>query len=337
MENPQVIHLVCSPKDVLINSPPGTTGLRHRQNAASSSTPNSGAPNTVPSNNIPLSTDFGTSAMPMQQPFLQAAPQNIYEAYAASYQNYMAQVTAMMQHQYLYQQNAALAGNAMPNVAVGAPNIIGAHPAQMLFGQHHFGFGAPMGAINPAQQFLLAGPMMAGVNFVQRNNVGDIPPVVVPPRANVAQNNNNVIDEENRPDILDLAYKSIRFALLVMVLYLYSSIERFFFVLLMICVIWFVQMRRDQQRNRNNNDPQPARPLNDNNNNDDRTPDRMPPPNADNAAGEDLPADGTNPANVQRDPTQINNTVSAWNVFWSTVTSFFASLIPENPVPINVN
>lgn len=49
--------------------------------------------------------------------------------------------------------------------------------------------------------------MMAGVNFVQRNNVGDIPPVVVPPRANVAQNNNNVIDEENRPDILDLAYK----------------------------------------------------------------------------------------------------------------------------------
>lgn len=66
----------------------------------------------------------------------------------------MAQVTAMMQHQYLYQQNAALAGNAMPNVAVGAPNIIGAHPAQMLFGQHHFGFGAPMGAINPAQVIL---------------------------------------------------------------------------------------------------------------------------------------------------------------------------------------
>lgn len=28
---------------------------------------------------------------------------------------------------------------------------------------------------------------------------------------------------------------------------------------------------------------------------------------------------------------------NAWTVFWSTISSFFTSLIPENPVPMNVN
>lgn len=27
----------------------------------------------------------------------------------------------------------------------------------------------------------------------------------------------------------------------------------------------------------------------------------------------------------------------AWSVFWSTVSSFFTSLVPENPVPVNIN
>lgn len=29
--------------------------------------------------------------------------------------------------------------------------------------------------------------------------------------------------------------------------------------------------------------------------------------------------------------------MSSWTVFWTTVSSFFTSLIPENPAPVNIN
>lgn len=63
--------------------------------------------------------------------------------------------------------------------------------------------------------------------------------------ANVQQNN-----EANRvaPDFLDLIYKSIRFILLAMILFLYSSIERFIFVLAMVIIFWFVNARRGRQQ-----------------------------------------------------------------------------------------
>jgi hypothetical protein len=55
------------------------------------------------------------------------------------------------------------------------------------------------------------------------------------------------------PDFLDLIYKSIRFALLAMVLYLYSSLERFFFVIFILAIFWFVHARRGQRRNQQQN------------------------------------------------------------------------------------
>lgn len=63
-------------------------------------------------------------------------------------------------------------------------------------------------------------------------------------------NNGNEDNAANRPDVLDMIYKAIRFLLLLMVLYVYSSFERFFVVLLTISLIWFVQRQRER-RNRN--------------------------------------------------------------------------------------
>lgn len=153
----------------------------------------------------------------------------------------------------------------------------------------------------------------AGIN-------GGVAPVVVPQQ----QNNHHQVAEAARlggerpeqPDLLALLYKSIRFALLIMVLYLYSSVERFFAVVAILGVIWFVQQRRERQQ------AQPAHAELGNANNDAETPNPNP------------EAERTPQAAVIQ-PT--SNTMNIWNVFWSTVTSFFASLIPENPVPININ
>lgn len=63
-------------------------------------------------------------------------------------------------------------------------------------------------------------------------------------------NNDNRDNAANRFDVIDIIYKAVRFSLLLMVLYLYSSLERFFIVFLSISLIWFVQRQRERQ-NRN--------------------------------------------------------------------------------------
>jgi hypothetical protein len=333
----QVIHLVCVSKDPLINSA-GSSGTRFRQNATSSTTTNN-ANSTSPNFNNPsansLPTNFYGNVSGNQMN--QFPQQNIYETYAAVYQNYVNQMTAMMQQQQYYGNGPMMYHQ---NFAPVAPNIampqlmpqLGQMGQMFLAGQpNNIALGAAaFGAIHPAQQLVIGGPV--AMNLLQQvNNPAN---AVIPPRAAAPVPINN--GENRQPDVLDLAYKSIRFALLMMVLYLYSSMERFFFVLLMICVIWFVQMRRDR-RNRDELQQQLQRelnrepnPPNDNNNNNALTPDRMPL----NGGGVD---EGVAPAqNPTTTQVEENNQMNAWTVFWSTVCSFFLSLIPENPVPVNV-
>lgn len=130
-------------------------------------------------------------------------------------------------------------------------------------------------------------------------------------------------EAREQPDFLALIYKFFRFALLIIILFLYSSFERFFGAIFLIGIIWFVQQQRRQnhgeQQQINNIRPE-APDANDNNNNNVNTPNQE--------AG-----------NVEIQPPNSHpQSFSAWSVFWSTVTSFFASLIPENPhVPVNIN
>lgn len=110
--------------------------------------------------------------------------------------------------------------------------------------------GAPLAftgfQMNPAlfnATGIAANPMFLPVNnnVVNNNEAAVAPPIV----AAADEDGRNL----NRPDFLDIIYKTFRFALLMMVLYLYSSVERFFMVLLTISLIWFVQMHRER-RNR---------------------------------------------------------------------------------------
>jgi len=126
-----------------------------------------------------------------------------------------------------------------------------------------------------------------------------------------------VAENLRQPDILDLVYKAIRFSLLLMILYLYSSIERLAFIFVAVVAVFFVQRHRRNNRQEDNaarhTPPQPARQD----------------PAQDNADGVDGGEQTVSPNQPQAP--------RAWSVFWSTVLSFFTSLIPDAPPPINVN
>lgn len=146
--------------------------------------------------------------------------------------------------------------------------------------------------------------------------VGDAPQQnLIPQQLPPQQQDVNGIRE--RPDFLAFIYKSIRFVFLMIVVYLYSSFERFIGAALIITFVYFVQQRR-QNRVEQQQAPQPVAPnqLNDNNTNQEEE-------------GE---------APIAAVPSNRTQSFNAWNVFCSTVTSFFESMIPENPqVPVNIN
>ncbi|CAD5206466.1 unnamed protein product [Bursaphelenchus okinawaensis] len=124
---------------------------------------------------------------------------------------------------------------------------------------------------------------------------------------------NNAANQE-RPDMLELIYKIIRVLILV-ALFMYSPTERLVFVVLVICLMLYVQQRRER-----NNRAVPENPAPQN------VPENEPVPNnASEQSADDQPR--------QNDLAPQ----SAWAVFWSTVVSFFSSLIPENQMPLNVN
>ena len=53
-------------------------------------------------------------------------------------------------------------------------------------------------------------------------------------------------DEEHVNDILGILYKSIRVGFFLMVLFFYSSFERFLAVFLIICILWYFHRQREQ-------------------------------------------------------------------------------------------
>ncbi len=143
-------------------------------------------------------------------------------------------------------------------------------------------------------------------------------------------------DEELRDrDWLDWVYMGSRAALLIMILYFYSSIERFIFVVL--CMLgmyglnagWFNLRRRPEpgeEPPRRNEPPQPE----------EITPEEAEQPGEDPEVSE--PVEGEEPATTEPPqelpPTQLRVFCSTCVTF---VTTFFTSLIPERPPPINFN
>lgn len=117
---------------------------------------------------------------------------------------------------------------------------------------------------------------------------------------------------EQAPDFLDALYRVVRILILV-ALVVYSPVERLAFVVLLICLMMYVQQRRERNG-------------------------RNAPLGAAQVGGEAIsksPVQEAPPAEEANDSPAPGQ--SAWSVFWSTVVSFFSSLVPENPVPLNVN
>jgi len=155
-------------------------------------------------------------------------------------------------------------------------------------------------------------------------------------------------DDPRNRDWLDYVYMACRASLLLMILYFYSSIERFVFVLLCCTLMYGLQAgwfgRRGQQQ-----EQQPQRAA---------APDvaqaNLPnrPQDQAVAGGErvvNAGAEQVDQANRQQPqiqeaaarPTPPQDIpMTAWTVFWSTcwtfISSFFASLVPERPPPLNM-
>ncbi|KAI6179388.1 Ubiquitin-like domain-containing protein [Aphelenchoides besseyi] len=123
------------------------------------------------------------------------------------------------------------------------------------------------------------------------------------------------------PDFLDLLYKLIRLAFLGAIV-LYSSMERIIFVVLLISLMWYVHMRRERDNRAAGNQNTNAR----------NEPANQMPANPQAEDGENANDANNNELIAEAAPAQA----SAWLVFRNTITSFFASLVPE-PLPVNVN
>lgn len=155
-------------------------------------------------------------------------------------------------------------------------------------------------------------------------------------------------DDPRNRDWLDYVYTLCRAGLLFMILYFYSSLERFVFVMLCCTLMYGLQAgwfgRRGGQ---NEQQQQPQRR------------DAAPPvaqgagPNQQQNLLDEQPAGvgGAEQANQAERQQQVQDAparrapaseipMTAWNVFWSTcwtfISSFFASLVPERPPPLNM-
>lgn len=333
----QVIHMVYNNgKQGSMTTSKDSEGVRRRANAG-----NVGRS----SQNLPQSNIQNMPQPIMGMPYMMdASAQQNHEAWLAAYQNYVAQ---MMQ----FYQNAGPFSNGMQmqyGLWNGTQNQYVAFSQLPTNQQQLYGVpftGQPPLQHVPAQQLLNA----------QQNPLQNQQPQM--PFANAQPNNLQIDAEIQMPDFIDLVYKSIRIALLAMVVYLYSSLERFFFVLCIVGIFWFVHARRGQQNRRdqneaaaervqereqlpiqpNQNNEMVAQPATENNNspvgnNDSATVAPAAVPNAPQASNVDaapVPAAAIN--------TTAASTINAWSVFWTTIQSFFTSLIPDNPAPLDVN
>uniref|UniRef100_A0A1I7T264 Ubiquitin-like domain-containing protein n=1 Tax=Caenorhabditis tropicalis TaxID=1561998 RepID=A0A1I7T264_9PELO len=139
-----------------------------------------------------------------------------------------------------------------------------------------------------------------------------------------------------RVDILELGYRIFKLVLLFSAILLYSSFERFAVVLCAALFIYFIQLRRNHARNRAQAaaaaaPPANQEPLVNNNNNGENEGDNMTPraEGEDGTTSDDQPAQ---PAALQ--PTGMQVFIATC---YSFVTSFFASLVPDHPMPMDLN
>ncbi|CAI2302001.1 unnamed protein product [Caenorhabditis sp. 36 PRJEB53466] len=161
--------------------------------------------------------------------------------------------------------------------------------------------------------------------------------------ANVGNNqagNNN----QGRVDLLEFAYRIFKLVLLFSAILLYSSFERFAVVLCAALFIYFIQLRRNHARNRAQAAaaaPAPAgaagQPannqeahVNNNNNGENEGENTAPPAEGDATVASDAPVAEV-PA-VQQTGMQLFIATC-----YSFVTSFFASLVPDHPMPMDLN
>uniref|UniRef100_A0AC35F0C3 Ubiquitin-like domain-containing protein n=1 Tax=Panagrolaimus sp. PS1159 TaxID=55785 RepID=A0AC35F0C3_9BILA len=307
---PQVIHMVCASKEPPHLYSSSSAGLRHRPNATTTNNTNSGAPATVinaagQQGFLIQNPQILTNAAAVQQYQLppNATPEQM--AYYASYMNYQQALMAWMQY------NQFVTAPVNPQFFTTASPLLQAGQYNMQFNlQAGHGFNNPMQQVNQNPQ--------------NNNNQAQ----------NVAAN-----EEEHVNDILGILYKAIRVGFFLMVLFFYSSFERFLAVFLIICILWYVHRQREQN-NLNAaarrivqppvaqpQQPPLQQPQNDgeNNNNAEAGDEHQQQQNDNN--------NNEVPAPPQPPHPQLQ---SSWNLFCSTVSSFFLSLIPENPVPIDV-
>jgi hypothetical protein len=283
---------------------PTTTSLDHQsQSSPSIASPAYGALNIgVPPN--PLGYPPAMSAMGM----LPGAgfPMMAYNAEQLMWmQQYYTQYMTQYMSQYSQQQGIYQPQPGQPEVAAATPPQ---NPARMEPEQ-----AVPAAAARPARQ---------QPEVVRMNAQGG--PVV----------DDDDDDMPNR-DWLDWVYTFIRFGILLCILYFYSTIGRFVatmglvFILYMYQVGWFRVHRRNQRQPHvvvqpvQQNEPQP--PVDDDHNVAQQANDAQNEPNA---------ATGANDNNIVRaEPAAPGALSLAWTFF----VTFFSSLAPQQPPPVNVN
>ncbi|KAE9418679.1 hypothetical protein Angca_003211 [Angiostrongylus cantonensis] len=154
---------------------------------------------------------------------------------------------------------------------------------------------------------------------------------IVPPNqadANVVQAAQQIPAEANvaaaaavpggRRDVLDLVYRAFRVLLFLSAVLLYSSVERFLAVITIALFIFFIQLRRNQQRQARVSEPAES---NVNNNN----------------AGEQSHGAAEEVQRAYIAPTPPTGFQIFLATCYSFITSFFTSLVPDHPVPIDLN
>jgi hypothetical protein len=305
-------------------------------------------------------TSTTTSPPIIEQPNLSSSPNVANSSYSPTYWPWMAagqQQMAMggaapdVANDWIRQQQQMHAAMNMMmsqwygqymQAAYGAP--AGFFPVQQPYGQQaNIGFGNIGGGQQQPGQ--LAEPIGQQL---------EAPRAQVPQQqAMNAQGGLAPADDEDDPrnrDWLDYIYMTCRAGLLLMILYFYSSIERFIFVVLCCTLMyglqagWFGrrgQQQQNEQPPRNVGAVQVAPQVVQNA--------QVPPLNnqaidGGAAGGGDERPEGVQ--EVQDRPTPPRNVeppemaMTAWNVFWTTcwtfISSFFASLVPERPPPLNM-
>ncbi|CAG9534516.1 unnamed protein product [Cercopithifilaria johnstoni] len=301
--NIHVIHLVCPPKD--FNAHVGTSVLRRRTadhiqaSSTSLGTAAQAQNHNVNNGAFPLYTYPLWASTATQRGFATSPPmlisssaqfQSAYQAYMVSYNNYMYQMMSALEN--------SSSGIQFPSHFLLNSQQAVLHPEQA---------NQPQGAF-AAEPNLAAAPAAGGI--VQEAVAGDV-------------------DGQQR-DFLDVIYKAIRMCFLIMLVYVYSSAERFFGVLVFVLLVWFIQARRDRNI-RERADREVAVAV-----------DNVRQPQQANMSQEDHGAqENTNETMTAGIDEEEPREPTAWVVFWSTcytfITSFFSSLIPDNPLPVNIN